>query len=35
MQGMWVVHVVHALCLVQLRVVDECGAWDVRSWCSM
>ena len=32
MQGMWVVHVVQALCL---RVMDECGAWDVRSWWCM
>ena len=30
MQGMWVVHVVQVM-----RVMDEYGAWDERSWWSM
>ena len=33
MQGMWVIHVVQALCLAQQTCYEcyECGAWDVRS----
>ena len=32
---MSVVHVVQVLYLAQLRAMDECGAWDKRSWWNM
>ena len=31
-QGMCVVYVVQVLCISQLTYIDECGAWDERSW---